>query len=79
MHRHDTTSEDYQRSWRGQHQPSNGVWSYPIGDGRRGTRYLRCGCGWRLVGIYDKPGGAQMRKATGLFAEHRRQMAAVDA
>lgn len=57
MRRDDTTTEEYQRSFRGRHRvPGTGVWSYPstradAGRFSAGTRYLRCPCGWRLVEV----------------------------
>jgi hypothetical protein len=73
MRRLDTTSEAYQRAWRGTHNiPSYGVWSYPPGNGRRGTRYLRCLCGWRLVEIYDTT--TQYDQATTLHYRHKIEM-----
>ena len=48
MRRADTTTETYQRSFRGRH--SIGVGS----TGGQREHYTRCACGWRIVGIYTE-------------------------
>jgi len=58
MHRQDTTSLQYQLQWKGTHRSGNGCWTYPrIESGRmvKGTTYLACNCGWRLVHIGATP------------------------
>lgn len=62
MRRDDSTSVEYQRTFRGRHTTGHGVHSYPrLEDGKviRGTDYLRCACGWRLVGVRPTAGGRQ--------------------
>lgn len=67
MKRQDTTTVQYQATFRGRHViPGTGVWSYPP----KPTRYLRCPCGWRLVAITR----TQMRKAYAEHAEHVRKV-----
>lgn len=70
MRHDDTTTTEYQRTFRGRHKmPSHGVWSYPSvisGRGVAGTRYLRCPCGWRLVDVHRH----EMTKAREQHREH---------
>lgn len=54
MRRADTTTVEYQRAFRGRHSTGHGVHSYPSTNGTKvipGTDYVRCVCGWRLVGV----------------------------
>lgn len=76
MRRADTTDEAYQVAWRGTHNlPADGLWEYP--DPRRkerkkGSRYLRCNCGWRLIEIAKSQ--AARGEAHYLHAEHVRHI-----
>lgn len=74
LERRDSTAEEVERAHRGRHFASTGTCSYPAGDGRRGTRYMRCTCGWRIVGIYDLPKGAELQRAQAQFSDHVESM-----
>lgn len=73
MRRDDTTTEEYQRAWRGRHMMSMGNWAYPhkmpSGRIRHRRHYIRCSCGWRLVNV-PPVGSKGMGKAARLYAEH---------
>jgi hypothetical protein len=77
MRRQDTTSQEHQLGWRGAHHSGHGTWTYPSAEPgrrvRRGTIYLRCACGWRLVNIANTP--AQRAQAGERHNEHVREMA----
>jgi hypothetical protein len=77
MRRDDTTTVEYQRSFRGQHSAGHGVYSYPR-LGRKvipGTDYLRCACGWRVVEVRRTAGGRLAARR--LHVAHQDEMTAV--
>lgn len=68
MRRADTTSEEHQAAYEGEHSPSEGSSSAPSVRGR----FLACRCGWRLVEVH---GGKQSNEAAArAWREHHKDM-----
>lgn len=72
MRRADTTTSEYQLTFRGSHMVSTGLYAYPrrlpSGRVRHQRIYIRCNCGWKLV---DVPRSGKTReKADQLLREH---------